>query len=51
MLMHLWTLLIAGSAVALAFVPVTVAAMGFLAGVAVLVLAVRWPTLQTRFRT
>jgi UDP-GlcNAc:undecaprenyl-phosphate GlcNAc-1-phosphate transferase len=50
LLLHLWTLLIAGSAVALAFVPVAVAVMAFLAGVAVLVLAVRWPTLQTRFR-
>lgn len=51
LLMHLWTLLIAGSAVALAFVPPAVAGAGFLAGVAALVLAVRWPALQTRFRT
>ena len=50
LLLHLWTLLIAGAAVALAFVPVAVAALGFFAGVVVLVLAVRWPTLQTRFR-
>jgi hypothetical protein len=44
--MYGWTALLAFTAVGLAFVPPAVAAVWFVAGVAALFLAVRWPTLR-----
>jgi UDP-GlcNAc:undecaprenyl-phosphate GlcNAc-1-phosphate transferase len=46
LLMYGWTALLAFTAVGLAFVPPAVAAVWFVAGVAALFLAVRWPTLR-----
>ena len=44
--MYGWTFLLAFTAVGLAFVPVSVAAIWFACGVAVLYIAVRWPRLR-----
>jgi UDP-GlcNAc:undecaprenyl-phosphate GlcNAc-1-phosphate transferase len=43
LLMYAWTALIAGTAVAIAFVPLVYAAVGFLVGLGVLIFAVRRP--------
>ena len=48
LLMYGWTGLLAFTAVGLAFVPVGVAAVWFVAGVLALLLAVRWPTLRAQ---
>jgi UDP-GlcNAc:undecaprenyl-phosphate GlcNAc-1-phosphate transferase len=46
LLMYGWTGLLAFTAVGLAFVPIGIAAVWFVCGIAVLALAVRWPTLR-----
>jgi Flp pilus assembly protein TadB len=43
LLMYAWTALIAGTAVAIAFVPLGYAAVGFLVGLGLLIFAVRRP--------
>ncbi len=43
LLMYAWTALIAGTAVAVAFVPLGYAAIGFLVGLGLLIFAVRRP--------
>ncbi len=47
LLMYGWTALLAFTAVGLAFVPVSVAAVWFVAGVLALLVAVRWPRMRT----
>jgi membrane protein implicated in regulation of membrane protease activity len=47
LLMYAWTALIAGTAVAIAFVPLGYAAVGFLVGLGLLIFAVRRPGTPT----
>ena len=47
LLMYGWTGLLAFTAVGLAFVPVGIAAVWFVCGIAVLAVAVRWPALRS----